>query len=149
MFRLRPILSVILVLVATFLVSCGSGNVSKIPTTYTPEKIEQLQVLIDPIEDAREKMAVLKDLIAEQNWVDTRTFIHGPLGTLRRDMVNLSGSLLQKDQKIAKETAKELFGHFERIDTAAKDRDASIAQTQFREAIKDFDTFLNLLPSNR
>ncbi len=147
MSRFRSILSIVLVLVTTLLVSCGSSNVSQIPTTYSPEKIEQLQILVDPVVEAREKMATLKDLIAEQNWVDTRTYIHGPLGQLRLDMTNLSRSLLPKDQKVAQKTAKELFGHFERIDAAAKERNAAVAQTQFTEAIKDFDTFLNLLPS--
>ncbi len=146
--RFRSILSILLVLVTTVLVSCGNPNVAKIPTTYSPEKIEQLQVLIDPIVEARDNMATLKDFIAKQDWIDTRTYIHGPLGQLRREMLNLSRSLLPKDQKIAQNTAKEIFSHLERLDGAAKERNIADAQRQFTEAVKDFDAFLDLLPSS-
>lgn len=148
MSRFRSILSLCLVLVTTLLVSCGNPNVSKIPITYSPEKIEQLQILIDPITEARDNMANLKNFIAEQNWTDTRTYIHGPLGRLRVDMANLTRSLLPKDQKAAREAAKELFSHFERIDAAAKERSSALAQAQFTEAIKDFDAFLKILPNS-
>jgi photosystem II protein PsbQ len=143
--RLRSIISVILVLVATFLVSC-SGPKASIPTTYSPEKIAQLQVFVEPIGTAREEMATLESFIADENWVDTRTFIHGPLGQLRQQMTSLSRNLLPKDQKPAAELAKEVFGHFERLDAAAKERRSDIAASQYREALKDFDAFLDLIP---
>ena len=144
---LRSILSVILVLVTTLLVSCGNPQASNIPTTYTAGKIEQLQNFIEPVAAAREQMSILAGFISDKNWVDTRTFIHGPLGQLRQDMVSLSRSLLPQDQKQATELARELFGHFERLDAAAKDRNAYIAEIQFREALEDFDAFLELIPS--
>lgn len=146
MLRFRSILSLVLVLITTFLVSCGSPE-AKVPQTYSPEKIEQLQVYLTPINEAREKMATVADLIAKKNWVDTRTYIHGPLGQLRSQMLNLSRSLLPKDQAVAADLAKEVFGHFERIDAAAKDKNAELANAQFREALKDFDRFLDLIPT--
>lgn len=142
----RSILSLILVLVTTLLVSCAGPQAAKIPTTYTAEKIEQLEVFAAPIAEAKEQMSELKDFIADQNWVDTRTFIHGPLGQLRQDMVNLSRSLLPKDQKKATELAREVFGHFERLDAAAKDRNSYQAEIQYREALQDFEAFLDLIP---
>jgi photosystem II protein PsbQ len=145
--RFRSILALVLVLVTTFLVSCGGAPETKVPPTYTPEKIEQLQVLINPIEEAREKMAIVADLIAKKNWVDTRTYIHGPLGQLRLQMLNLSRSLLPKDRQQAADLAKDLFAHFERIDFAAKDKNADLAYSQFQEAVKVFDRFLSLLPT--
>ncbi len=66
--RLRSIISLVLVLVTTLLVSC-SGPQATIPTVYSPQKIEQLQVYIQPIEGFRQKMSVLQDLIADKNWV--------------------------------------------------------------------------------
>lgn len=143
---MRSILSVILVLVATLLVSCGSPQSSQIPTTYTTEKIEQLQIFVEPIAAAREELSELQDLIAAENWVDTRTLIHGPLGQLRKNMLDLSASLLPKDQKKATELAREVFGHLERLDAAAQARNASQVETQFREAVKDFESFLDMIP---
>jgi photosystem II protein PsbQ len=146
MLRLRSILSILLVLVTTLLVSCGSPQAT-IPTTYSAQKIEQLQVYVQPIRDFREKMAVLENLITSKNWIDTRTYIHGPLGQLRQDLVGLSRSLLPKDQPQANQLAKNLFVHFERIDAAAKIRDESAAFSQYQEALKDFDAYLDILPS--
>ncbi|MEA5510285.1 photosystem II protein PsbQ [Crocosphaera sp. UHCC 0190] len=143
--RLRSILSLLLVAVAIFCVSC-SGPQAKIPTTYSPEKIEQLQVLIEPIQEARENMSVLKEFISEQNWIDTLTYIHGPLGGLRREMSNLTRDLLPKDQKQAKQLSQDLFSDFERLDTAAKARNNTDAQRQYRDAVNHFDAFLDLLP---
>ncbi len=146
MSRLRSLLSLVLVLLTTVLVSCSSPQV-EIPTTYSPEKIAQLEVYVTPIASAREGMEdTLQDLIANQNWVDTQTYIHGPLGQLRQGMLGLSRSLLPKDQDKAQTLAKEVFGHLERLDAAAKDRDISQAKIQYQEAIADFDAFLSLLP---
>jgi len=39
MLKFRSILSLILVLVTTLLVSCGSPNTAEIPPTYTPELV--------------------------------------------------------------------------------------------------------------
>ncbi|MGI0482659.1 photosystem II protein PsbQ [Geminocystis sp. CENA526] len=144
----RPILSLVLILVTTLLVSCSSPSQAKIPTVYTPEKIAQLQPFREPVATAREQMETLKGFIQAENWTNTRTFIHGPLGQLRQDMNVLSRKLLVKDQKPAQDLAKELFGHFERIDAAAKDRNSVIAQSQYLEAVKDLEAFLNLVPSN-
>ncbi len=145
MSRLRTLFSVLLALVATVLVSC-SGPQVEIPTTYSPEKIAQLQVYVKPITIARERMDTLQELIAEQNWVDTQTYIHGPLGQLRQDMLGLSRSLLPKDQDTADKLAREVFGHLEQLDAAAKDRSVSRTQLQFKEAVADFDAFLDLAP---
>jgi photosystem II protein PsbQ len=144
----RSFLSLVLILVTTLLVSCSSPTQAKVPTVYTPEKIAQLEAFVEPIDTAREKMATLKELIEQENWVDTRTFIHGPLGSLRQDLRILSSKLLPKDQGTAQKIAKELFSHFERIDAAAKDRNAGLAETQYVEAIKDFDAFLDLIPQS-
>jgi photosystem II protein PsbQ len=144
--RFSAILSLVLALVTTLLVSCGSPSAT-IPTTYSAQKIESLQVYVRPIREFREKMNVLEDLIVSKNWVDTRTYIHGPLGQLRQDLIGLSRGLLPEDQKQADRLAKNLFTHFERIDAAAKDREATVALAQFQEAVQDFDAYLDIIPS--
>jgi photosystem II protein PsbQ len=107
----------------------------------------KLQVYIQPVEEAREKLDVLRGLISDQNWVDTRTWIHGPLGKLRQEMLGLSRSLLPKDQDEATRLAREVFGHLERLDASAKERSLSAAGVQYAEALKDYDAFLNLIPT--
>jgi len=137
----------VLVIITSLLVSCSSAPATQIPTVYTPEKIEQLQVIATPVKEYREQLDKLGNLISQKNWVDTRTLIHGPLGRLRQDINNLSASLLPKDQARANELAKSLFNNFERIDAAAKERNAPAVADRYQQAIQDFDAYLKLLPS--
>ena len=61
-------------------------------------------------------------------------------------MTTLSRKFLPQDQKLAKQIAQDFFVHLERIDAAAKERNATLAENQYVEAVKDFDAFLNLIP---
>ncbi|MEC4803439.1 MAG: photosystem II protein PsbQ [Jaaginema sp. PMC 1079.18] len=144
--RLHSLLPLILAFVVTFLTACGAPE-AKIPPTYTPEKIAQLQQYAGPVTTARQRMPELAALIARKNWIDVENFIHGPLGQVRGSMGFISRNLLPKDQDTAKEAAKELFVHLEKIDTAAKANRVDIAGQQYIEALKDFDAFLDLVPN--
>lgn len=142
----RSFLSVILILVATVLVSCGSPQASA-PPTYTPEKLQQIETYRIPVDIARDNMSRLKELIQEQDWIDTRSYIHGPLGFLRRDFRYLSDLLLPNDAKQAKEISEDIFLRLENIDAAAKDQDSRTVATEFNKAISDFDEYINLIPN--
>lgn len=147
--RLRIIFSFVLVALTTLLISCSSGTQAKIPLVYTPEKIAQLQVFAEPVETAKEQMTILRGFIEDENWTDTRTFMHGPLGSLRQDVRILSKKFLPKEQTEAAEIAQNLFSHFDRIDIAAKERNYSLAEAQYVEALDDLETFLNLIPQTK
>jgi photosystem II protein PsbQ len=142
----RSFLSIVLVAVTTLLVSCSSPTEAKIPTTYTPEKIESLQVQLAPIQAVRERMTELGSLVKQENWTDVRDLIHGPLGFLRQDMRYLSEKLLPADQQKAQQLSKDLFNDLVQLDAAAKDRNYGIALGKFNEAIRDFDAFLDIIP---
>ncbi|MDJ0632098.1 MAG: photosystem II protein PsbQ [Xenococcaceae cyanobacterium MO_188.B29] len=141
----RSILPIILLLVTTLLVSCG-GPTASAPPTYTPEKLAQIKTYRISVDKARERMPELSDLIQEENWVDTRTFIHGPLGLIRRNMTYLSNALLEEDAKKATPLAKEVFKNLDDIDAAAKESNYSAAISEFNQAIRSFDAYLDLIP---
>lgn len=145
--RLRSIFPLILALVATILVACGGPTVAKAPPIYTPEKVAQLERYMTPIDTARGRMSELQDLIEKEDWVFVKNFIHGPLGQLRGSMSFVSRSLLPKDQDTAAKTADDFFEHLDRIDLAAKENNYPLAVQQYREAVKDFDAFLKLVPT--
>jgi len=142
----RSLLSMVLVVVTTLLVSCSSPATAKIPTTYTPEKIESLKVQLEPIKAVRERMTELGSLVQDENWTDVRDLIHGPLGFLRQDMRYLSEKLLPSDQQKAKQLASDLFTDLVQLDSAAKDRNYGVAVGKFNQAVKDFDAFLDTIP---
>ena len=141
----RPILSLILVLATTLLVSCGGPSASA-PPTYTPEKLQTIKTYRIPVDVARDNMSKLGELIDEQDWVDTRSYIHGPLGFLRRDFRYLSDTLLPDDAEQAKEIAEDIFLRLENLDAAAKEKDAKTVAIEYDKAIADFDSYLDLIP---
>ncbi len=141
----RSVLSLMLVLVATVLVSCGSPQVSA-PPTYTPEKLQVIKTYRIPVDVARDKMNTLGEFIQKEDWVNVKSFIHGPLGFLRRDFRYLSEALLPDDKTQATELAKDIFLRLENIDAAAEEKAYKIAKAQFNQALGDFDAYIKLIP---
>lgn len=146
MARYRSILSLIIVIVATFLVSCGSPTVAKAPPTYTAAQIEQIQQYVPDMVALRDRMSELQMLIKRRDWIDVSNFIHGPLGELRLEMINVSRKLLPKDQERASQLTRDFFDDLVKIDQAAKDGQSERVTLNYRQALADLDNFLQLLP---
>ncbi len=147
MARYRSLLSLILVIVATFLVSCGSPTVATAPQTYTVAQIEQIQRYVPEIVALRDRTSrELQRSIQRRDWIDVSNFIHGPLGELRLEMINVSRKLLPKDQERASQLSRDFFDNLVKIDQAAKDGQYQRAALNYREALADVDAFLQLVP---
>ena len=145
MTRPRSIFALMMAFLMAFLVSCSSVE-AKVPTTYTTAQIQQIQRYVPSLTEFRSRMDKLGTLIQQRNWVDTRTYIHGPLGDLRNTMKTVSASLLPKSQQQAVDLTKSLFGDLVNIDLAAKDLDYAKVTASYQKAVNDFDTFLQLIP---
>lgn len=148
MLRLRSVLSLLLVVVTTFLVSCSSPSAAKIPDTYNADRMAQIQTYLTPVEEARAGMDTLGKLVKDNNWIDTRTYIHGPFGFLRRDLTYLANTLLPSDKAEAKGLVDEIFDHLVHLDAAAKDNNVAISNSEYRNALSDFEAFLQLVPES-
>src|SRR4028119_561762 len=98
MVRSRSILSLILAMVAVFLISCGSPTVAKVPPTYTAAQIEQIKEYAPTLLALRDRMSEIPVLIQRRDWIGVRNFIHGPLGELRLKMTYITRNLLPTDQ---------------------------------------------------
>ncbi|MDB9315037.1 photosystem II protein PsbQ [Spirulina sp. CS-785/01] len=144
--RLRAILPILLVLVMTLVTACG-GNVAQEPPTYTPEKITEIQQVLKPVKQVRERMPELKEYIDEKDWNDVDSFIHGPLGGIRQSLGYVNRTLLEDDQPPAKETAERLFKDLERIDSAADAEVYADAVRYYNRAVEDLDQYLDLIPT--
>ena len=141
----RSILAMILAMMTAFLVSCSSPTATK-PPTYTPEQIARIEQFASQLTELRDKMSILETDILTGNWVDAGSFIHGPLGELRRKMSYLSRELLPNDQKAAIAATKDLFSRLENIDVASSEGNSKQALNNYRAALRDFDEFLELIP---
>ncbi len=145
MARFRPLLGILLAVVATCLVACG-GPAAKVPTTYTADILQQVELYRPGVQGLRDRLPELQSYIQNQDWVNVQSFIHGPLGELRARMNRLAASLLVKDRPAAQALAKELYVHLERLDEAAANGQQVLAGQEYRNALDDFDSFLGLLP---
>ena len=145
MTRPRSFLALMMACLMAFLVSCSSVE-AKVPTTYTAAQIQQIQRYVPTLTEFRSRMDNLGSLIQKKNWIDAKTYIHGPLGELRGTMKTVSASLLPKSQQQAADLTKSLFADLVEIDNAAKVADYAKITASYSKAVKDFDTFLQLLP---
>lgn len=145
--RFRPFLGLVLALVATCLVACGGGPASKIPTTYTPAVLQQVELYSPGVALLRDRFPELQGYIQKKDWVNVQSFIHGPMGELRARMNRLAATLLPQDKTQAQALAQELYAHLERLDEAAVNGQQVIAGQEYRNALDDFDSFLSLVPT--
>ncbi|MEL6441205.1 MAG: photosystem II protein PsbQ [Cyanobacteria bacterium J06621_8] len=141
----RPILSLVLVLVTTLLVSCGGPNASA-PPTYTPEELQKVKAYRAPLIATQKRLPQLGEYLDNEDWVNADSFIHGSLGSVRRNLTYLSKSLLPSEQKPALKMARDIFRHLERIDAAVAQRDFDAAREQYREVVDDLDNYASLIP---
>ncbi|MEC4817648.1 MAG: photosystem II protein PsbQ [Scytonema sp. PMC 1069.18] len=146
MARHRSILSLILVLLATFLISCGSPTVATVPSTYTPAQLEKIQEYLPEVLAVRDRSAELQRLIDTKQWIKVGNFIHGPMAEARLSMNYISSNLLPKDQSAGRELVRDLLDHLVKIDQAASSANYQIATSNSKAAFGDIDTFLNLIP---
>jgi photosystem II protein PsbQ len=139
---LRTLFTIILVVLATFSINYSSLAA----TTYTPEQVQKIEQKLPQLQELETRLDKLNTLINNKKWVTVKTYIHGPLGDLRRTLTYVSRDFSTQDQAKGKELAKGLFGHLVNIDKAADSGNFAKATSQYQEAIKDFDAFLSLVP---
>ncbi|MBW4650704.1 MAG: photosystem II protein PsbQ [Kastovskya adunca ATA6-11-RM4] len=142
----RSILTGILVLVTTFLVSCGGPNANVPPPTYTAAQLEQIQRYAPMVYEFRDRLKDIPAMIGSQEWTDIQSVIHGPLGELRRYINYTARNFLPNDQRAALDVAKSLFNRLEALDQAAQSRDTRQSISSYNAAIESFDEFLELIP---
>ncbi|MBD2194275.1 photosystem II protein PsbQ [Calothrix anomala FACHB-343] len=146
MSRQRSLLSLVLVLLATFLISCSSPTVAKAPPTYTTAQLTKIQTYVPEIVAVRDRAAELKNLIERKDWIYVGNFIHGPLAEARLNMTYVIPNLLPQTQPQARQIARDLFNHLVKIDQAASDGNSLVALNNYAEAIADLGKFLELVP---
>ncbi|HYW20083.1 MAG TPA: photosystem II protein PsbQ [Nodularia sp. (in: cyanobacteria)] len=146
MARHRSIFSLILVLLATFLISCGGPSIAVAPPTYTATQLERIGEYVPKIQAVRDRADELKTLIKKQDWIDVGNFIHGPMTEARSSMTYIIPNLLPSTQPIARQKTRDLLNHLVKIDRAAGQSDTQLALNNYLEAMADIDKFFQLLP---
>lgn len=146
MVRSRSLLSLILAIMAVFIVSCGGPTAAKLPQTYTPVQIEQIQEYLPDIVSLRNRMSEVPILIQRRDWIGVRNFIHGPLGELRLKMTYVTRNLLPAQQKAAREVTRQLFDDLVKVEQAIEESSTQGAVRNYQAALADINKFLDLVP---
>jgi photosystem II protein PsbQ len=146
MVRQSSIFSFILVLLATFLISCGSPTVATPPPSYTTEQVAKIQTYIPDIQIVRDRSQELKTLIETGEWIDVGNFIHGPVTEARLNMTYIIPNLVPQDQVKARQITRDLLKHLVQIDAAAKTRQTEKALTSYKKVVSDINHFFSLIP---
>jgi photosystem II protein PsbQ len=141
----RPLISILLVFISVFVVSCGDGSQAKAPT-YSATQLAQIQITTKNVAALTDRLPELSAMIQKRDWNNVKSFIHGPLGDIRILMSALSKQLLPGTKEKALATSKEIFVHFNKIDEAAGNNDYPGAIRNYGEAIKDITTLFSLAP---
>jgi len=145
----RSVLMVLVAAIAIFMVSCSSQPVVKGPL-YSTEQLAQIETSVATVQELRDRMLEIPVLVQKGDWNDVQTYIHGPLGELRFKMSNLARQLRpEKAQKEALQAARDVFEHLNIIDEATVTNDRIKALKNYNEALRDFDTFLDFIPTTQ
>ena len=146
MSRLRPFFALILVSLATLLVSCGGPSVATAPPTYTPAQLERIQEYVPKIVAVKERSAELQKLIEKKDWINVDNFIHGPMTEAKLNMKYVASNLLPGEQKQARKLLQEMSKNLVKIYDAAKEADRAQALNSYDAAFADIYKFLDLVP---
>jgi len=95
-----------------------------------------------------DRLEVLQKYVESNNWTNIRTYIHGPLGEVRRDIAYLAQGLEGSAKQSAKTLGKAIADDLVKLDFAAKNTDASAVQSAFDQVTQHFDQLLALLPKS-
>ncbi|MEH2348465.1 MAG: photosystem II protein PsbQ [Nostoc sp.] len=146
MVRQRSIFSLVLVLLATFLMSCGSPGVAIAPPTYTATQLERIQTYVPQIQAVRDRSDELTTLIKKGDWINVRNFIHGPITEVKLNLTYITPNLLPKDQPTARQITRDFFKDLVKLDKATSASNPLVALNNSQAAFADLDKFLDLLP---
>jgi photosystem II protein PsbQ len=146
MVRQRSILSLIIVLLTTFLISCGNPSIATTPPSYTSAQLVKIQEYVPDIQVVRDRSEELKNLIQSGEWIKVGNFIHGPMTEARLNMTYVIPNLVPQEQPKGRQITKDLLGHLVKIDQAASVGNTSLALSNYKDAFADVDRFLQLIP---
>ncbi|GAB4213402.1 MAG: hypothetical protein OHK0012_09470 [Synechococcales cyanobacterium] len=80
----------------------------------------------------------LQDLVDNQEWVNVRSYIHGPMGMIRKELAGLARDAASAQRPQVLQANRQVLNNLEKIDAAAEDFDAQrlrSAQNALQESV--------------
>ena len=129
------------------MVSCSGGPTAPKGPTYTDAQIQLLQTYKTNIQAFRDRATDLDSMIQNEEWNNIKSLIHGPLGELRFRLSSVTRTLEPSLRSQSDDLADDALRAIVRIDEAAGNFDPTAAANNYDRLIRDFDTFLELIPT--
>ncbi|NJL40628.1 MAG: hypothetical protein HC899_30705 [Leptolyngbyaceae cyanobacterium SM1_4_3] len=118
------------------------------PSSYSSAQLKNLKKSADAVNALRNRLESFQPAIEKRNWAEVHTGVAGLLPDLRQKMTSVTDQLALQDRLLARAIATEVFIHLERIDEADEVYDYQAAETNYLQAVQDFDAFLGLIPTS-
>ncbi|MFS8859319.1 photosystem II protein PsbQ [Synechococcus sp. B60.1] len=120
--------SVLLVAILTLGLWLGSLPVQA--AAALPRELQQLEQQVER----------LQSLVDAEDWLEIRSYIHGPMGMTRKTLNGLASTLPDKQKREMLRLAKEMGRGLEQLDFAAKAYDqpeVEVAQAKVRKTLQE------------
>lgn len=114
---------------------------------YSSAQISKLSKSVTQVESLRSRLEAFQPDIEKREWGTVHKDVAGLLPDLKEKMMAVTDQLDLNDRILARAVSTEVFIHLERIDEADEVYDYQAAETNYRQALQDFDAFLDLIPS--
>lgn len=113
---------------------------------YSSAQLSKLSKSVNQVESLRSRLEAFQPDIEKREWSTVHKDVAGLLPDLREKMMAVTDQLDLSDRILARAVSTEVFIHLERIDEADEVYDYQAAETNYRQALQDFDAFLELIP---
>lgn len=120
----------------------------KAPDAYTAAQLNKLAKAVAEVNTLRGNLEAFQPAIEKRNWAEVHKGVADLLPDLKQKMMVVTDKLTLNDRLLARAISTEVFIHLERIDEADEVYDYQAAETNYLQALQDFDAFLNLVPTS-
>lgn len=119
-----------LLLLAILTLGLWLGSLPVQAAAALPRELQQLEQHVER----------LQSLVDAEDWLEIRSYIHGPMGLTRKTLTSLANTLPQQQKREMLRLAKEMGRSLEELDFAAKAYDqpeVEAAQAKVRKTLQE------------
>jgi photosystem II protein PsbQ len=117
-------------------------------SSYYYAQLNKLSKSANQVESLRSRLEAFQPAIKKREWSTVHKDVAALLPELKQKMMEVTDQLDLSDRILARAISTEVFIHLERIDEADEIYDYQAAETNYLQALQDFDAFLDLIPTS-
>lgn len=117
-------------------------------TSYSKSQQNKIDKAAKDVKSLRDRLEAFQPAIKKQEWAKVHQDVAELLPDLKQKMKSVTDELELSDRILARAVSTEVFIHLEKIDEADEIYDYQAAETNYLQALQDFDAFLNLVPTS-